>query len=291
MLQGYILPTLGLLAYLKPDGTYYPNPWLDEPTSTSVPSLETDSSPPETPEQAGQNLQLSAQDSQLSSDSNPQQLLAAASAKLSQRSLAELAHATASHAPHGAAPAGTAASQQTHTSTSSLEELQLNWGQGYQQALLQSATALVTKSPLPGSRFQAMSWLTLLVPQLTDQGCADVANSEAVQASIKIIQRQSEPARTRAAAVEFCLTLHDRGALPIAALLEAGVHQHLAKIVAQSGLRNWYYSRGIALCRKHLWILTMLWTSIALQRASAHSLQYREMFHIWHCVASTGSIH
>ena len=141
VLQGYILPTLGLLAYLKPDGTYYPNPWLDEPTATSVPSFETDSSPPETPEQVGQNLQLSAQDSQLSSDSNPQQLLAAASAKLSQRSTAELAHATASHAPHGAAPAGTAASQQVHTSTSSLEELQLNWGQGYQQALLQSATA------------------------------------------------------------------------------------------------------------------------------------------------------
>ena len=243
MLQGYILPTLGLLAYLKPDGTYNPNSWLDEPSPNSVPCPAADSSPYESPEQAGQKLQLSAQDSQLSSESSSQQLLAAASPKLSQRSSAELAHATPSH---GAALAGTAARQQAHSSTSSLEEPQPNWGQGFQQALVQSAAALVSKSPLSRSRFQAMSWLTLLVPQLTDQGCTEVANSEAVQASVSVIQRESEPARTRAAAVEFCLTLHGRGALPVAVLLEAGVSQHLTKVVTQSGLPNWCPKSGHA---------------------------------------------
>lgn len=236
MLQGYILPALGLLAYLKPDGTYNPNSWLDEPTPTSVPSPVADNSPPETPEQARQDLQLSAQDTQLCCEPDPQQLLAAASDRLSQRSTAELAHATPSPGSHGAASAGTAASQQAQGSTASLEELQPDWGQGFQEALVQSAAALVSKSPLPGSRFQAMSWLTLLVPQLTDLGCTEVANSEAVQASVRMIQRESEPARTRAAAVEFCLTLHGRGALPLTALLQAGVHQQLTKIVAQSGV-------------------------------------------------------
>ena len=249
MLQGYILPTLGLLAYLKPDGTYNPNPWLDEPTATSVPSPAADNSPSEAQEHARQNLKLSAYDSQLSSESDPQQLLATASARLSQRSTAELPHATPSHGSHGAASAGTAASQQAQGSTSSLEELQPDWGQGFQEALVQSAAALVSKSPLPGSRFQAMSWLTLLVPQLTDQGCTEVASSEAVQASVRMIQRESEPARTRAAAVEFCLTLHGRGALPVTALLEAGVHQHLTSIVAQSGVPHWYSFITSRACR------------------------------------------
>lgn len=239
MVQGYILPTLGSLAYLKPDGTYYPNPWLDEAISASVHLPTADSSPPGTPEQAGQNSHPSAQDLLPSSESDPQQLIAAASARLSQRSTAELAHATP---VQETTSAGIAASQQAQSSASSLEELQPNWGQGFQQALVQSAAALVSKSPLPGSRFQAMSWLTLLVPQLTDQGCADVANSEAVLASVRMIQRESEPAQTRAAAVEFCLSLHGRGALPAATLLEAGVHQHLTKIVAQSGLPDWYPS-------------------------------------------------
>lgn len=234
MLQGYVLPPLGLLAYLKPDGTYYPNPWQDEPSPTSDPSLALEASPPETPEQARQDSHPSPQDSQPSSELDPRQLLAAASARLSQRSAAELAHAT----PAGAA--GTAGSQQDsqNCTTSSVQEPQPRWGQGFQQALVQSAAALACNSPLPGSRFQAMSWLTLLVPQLTDQGCTDVASSEAVQASVRMIQWEAEPARTRAAAVEFCLALHDKGALPVAALLEAGVHRHLAKIVAQTGQPN-----------------------------------------------------
>lgn len=242
MLQGYVLSPLGLLAYLKPDGTYYPNPWLDEPSRTSDPSPVLEASPSQTREQARQDSQpssqASTQDSQPSSELDPQQLLAAASARLSQRSAAELAHATPSH---GVTTAGTAGSQQdSQSSTSSSgQEPQPNWGQGFQQALVQSAAALACNSPLPGSRFQAMSWLTLLVPQLTDQGCTDVANSEAVQASVRMMQREAEPARTRAAAVEFCLALHDKGALPVAALLEAGVHRHLAKIVAQSGQPSW----------------------------------------------------
>ena len=243
LMQGYVLPPLGLLAYLKPDGTYYPNPWLDEPSPASDPSLALEASPPETPMQARQDSrpssQASTQDSQPSSELDPQQLLAAASARLSQRSAAELAHATSSH---GIDTAGTAGSQQESQSfTTSVQEPQPKWGQGFQQALVQSAAALACNSPLPGSRFQAMSWLTLLVPQLTDQGCTDVASSEAVQASVRMIQREAEPARTRAAAVEFCLALHDKGALPVAALLEAGTHRHLAKIVAQTGQAQWGY--------------------------------------------------
>ena len=300
MLQGYILPTLGLLAFLKPDGMYYLNPWLDNTTPASVHSPTADSSPPKTTEQAGQNSHPSAQDLLPSSEPDPQQLLAAASARLSQRSTAERAHVIP---VQEITSAGKAASQQAQSSTQpSLEELQPNWGQGFQQGLVQSAAALVSKSPLPRSRFQAMSWLTLLVPQLTERGCTDVANSEAVQASVRLIQQESEPARTRAAAVEFCLTLHGRGALPIAVLLEAGVHQHLTKIVAWSGVPNWYssvrpcapqsrsyspsshlhqslmcdgsffyLSCGKTLYRKHLWILTLHETGIALQSASADS--------------------
>lgn len=204
-LQGYVLPTLALLTYLKDDGTYHPNPWFVRPTPASHAA---DSRPPQTLDQA-------------SSESDPQQPQGAASARLSQHSTAELTHAT---------PAG-AAGQQTH----SLPEPLVKAHQQWQEYLVQSAAALVSHSPFPNSRLQAMVWLHKLVPQLTGLGCLAVASSGAVAASIQAIKRESEPIEIRCAALCFCLGLHQRGSLPAAVLLEAGMHHHLTQLVVQSG--------------------------------------------------------
>ena len=221
MLQGYVLPSLASLSYLKPDGSYYPNPWLIQPTPAS------DGSPSQTSEQA---QQLSREDSQPSSEPVPQQLLAAASARMSQRSSAELAHAAPSH------DATSATLQAQQSSAASVEgEPEPHRGQDFQEGLVRAAALLVSKSPLPRSRFQSMAWLRSLVPELSDQGCRAVGNSEAVLASVRVLQQESEAPETRAQAIVFCLCLHDRGTLPLAVLLDAGVHQHLTKLVVQSG--------------------------------------------------------
>ena len=206
MLQGYVLPALALLSYLKPDGTYHPNPWFVQPTPAPQAA---DRKPPQTSDQA-------------SSEADPQQ--GAASARLSQHSTAELAHAT---------PAGTAG-QQTHNLPGPLaEELQAH--QQFQEHLVQNAAVLVSHSPFPDCRLQAMTWLRKLVPQLTDLGCVAVASSGAVAASFQAITRESEAVETRRAALWFCVSLHQRGTLPAAVLLEAGMQHHLTQLVVQSG--------------------------------------------------------
>ena len=214
VLQGYVLPVLALLSYLKPDGTYHPNPWFVQPTPAPQAA---DSRPPQTSDQA-------------SCESDPQQLLGAASARLSQHGTPELAHAT---------PAGTAG-QQTHSPPEPLAE-ELEAHQQFQDHLVQNAAVLVAHSPFPDSRFQAMIWLRKLVPQLTDLGRLAVASSGAVAASMQAIKRESEPVEIitlieiRRAALWFCVGLHKRGTLPVGVLLEAGVHQQLTQVVVQSG--------------------------------------------------------
>ena len=231
MLQGYVLPTLAVLSYLKHDGSYYPNPWLVQPTPTPQ---AIDNRRRQTSDQA---RQPSTQDSQPSSEPDPQQLLAAASARLSQRSAAELAHATPSQDTTSTqATSADATSRQSQSLSATVAELEGH--QQWQQTLVQAAAALVCDSPFPRSRYQAMAWLAKLVPQLTEQGCTGVANSGAVMASVRVIQAYSEPIETRAAAVVFCLSLLNRDALPVAALLEAGIHQHLTQLVVQSGQKN-----------------------------------------------------
>lgn len=231
LLQGFVLPTLGLLPYLKPDGTYYANPWLKQPPSSSQSSPTAESSLFQGPQQATQNSQPSSEASAPSAQPAPEQLLAAASARLSQRSTAELAHATSAQDAFSAH----AATSQAQGSAASGQKLESHRGQDFQEALVRSAAALVCKSPMPSSRFQAMAWLNSLVPQLTDQGCKDVAKSDAVAAAVRAIQQESELSETRVAALELCLRLHSRGVLPVAALLDAGVQQQLTKLVVQPG--------------------------------------------------------
>lgn len=231
MPQGFVLPTLGLLSYLKPDGTHYANPWLKQPPPTSSSSSVSDSSPSQASQQASQNPEPSPQALAPSPQPPPQQLLAAASARLAQRSTAELAHATS--APD--ATSASAATQQAQGPAAPGQQLEPHRGQDFQEALVQSAAALVSKSPLPSSRLQAMAWLNSLVPQLTDQGCRDVAKSDAVAAAVQAIQQESEQPETQVVALELCLRLHKRGVLPVAALLGAGVQQQLTKLVLQSG--------------------------------------------------------
>ena len=233
MLQGYVLPTLSLMCYLKRDGSYYSNPWLVQSDPTPQ---EIDSRRRQTSDQAHQPSPL---DSQPSSEPDPQQLLAAASARLSQRSAAELANATPSQdATSVDATLADATSQQTQSLSASVEELQAH--QYWQESLVQAAAALASDSPFPVSRHQAMAWLVNLVPQLTEQGCTALDNSGAVTASVNVIQQESEHIDTRVAAVEFCLRMLNRDALPVAALLEAGVHQHLTQLMVHSGQPNVY---------------------------------------------------
>ena len=212
---------LASLSYLKRDGSYAPNPWLIQATTTPQ---ATDSRQRQTPDQA---RQPSPQDSQLSSDPDPQQL--PASAELSQRSSAELAHATSLQD----ATSADATNQQTQSLSASVEELEAH--QHQQEALVQAAAGLVSDSPFLGSRFQAMAWLGILVPQLTEEGRTAMANFGAVMASVSAIQRQQELADTRVAAMEFCLGLLAADALPVAALLEAGAHQQLTLLLLCSG--------------------------------------------------------
>ena len=243
ILQGYVLPTLALLSYLKRDGSYHPNPWLVQPTPT--PQV-IDSRHRQTSDQA---RQPSPQDSQAGSEPDPQQLLAAASARLNQRNAAELAHAIPSQdVTSTQATSADATSQQSQSLSARVKELEGH--QHWQESLVQAAAALVSDSPFPRSRFQAMAWLAKLVPQLTEQGCTAVANSGAVMASVSVIQQESEPIETRAEAVDFCLTLLNRGALPVAVLLEAGVHQHLTQLVVQSGQPN--LSLGVCSTMSHV---------------------------------------
>lgn len=230
-LQGFVLPTLGLLPYLKPDGTHYTNPWLKQPPPTSSSPTVLDSSPSQASQQASQNPEPSPQAPTPTAQVALQQLLAAASARLAQRSTAELAHATSAQHTTSASTAN----QQTQGPAASGQQLEPHRGQDFQEALVQSAAALVSKSPLPSSRFQAMAWLNSLLPQLTDQGCRDVAQSDAVAAAVRVIQQESERCNTQVAALELCLRLHDRSVLPVAVLLGAGVQGHLTKFVLQSG--------------------------------------------------------
>lgn len=249
MLQGYVLPTLALLSYLKRDGSYYHNPWLIQPTSLSQ---TTDSRQHQTSDHA---RQPSPHDSQPSPEPDPQQLPAAASARLSQSSAAELAQATPlQDATSTDATSAEATDQQTQRFSDLMEELEAH--QQWQENLVQAAAALVSDSPFHMSRFQGMAWLAKLVPQLTEQGCTAVANSAAVMASVSVIQRESESTRTRIAAVQFCWSLHTRGALPVAALLEARVHQHLALLAVQSGQPDPYLRLRETMC--HLFSLHAL---------------------------------
>ena len=230
ILQGFVLPTLSLLSYLKPDGTHYANPWLKQPLPASLLPTSSDSNPSQASQQASQDPEPASQ-AAAPTPPAPEQLLAAASARLSQHSTAELASATSAQDGTSA----NAAPRQAQGPAAPEQQLESHRGQDFQEALVQSAAALVAKSPLPNSRCQAMVWLNSLVPDLTDRGCQDIAKSDAVVAAVRVIQQDSELPETRVAALELCLRLQDRGVLPVAALLGAGVQQHLTKLVLQSG--------------------------------------------------------
>ena len=220
-----------MLPYLKSDGSYYPNPWLTAASNfTSSASDQLQDS--HFPNQTSQVSLDAAQTSEPKPQPAAQQLLQAASARLSQQSTAEPASRDSSSCD------ASSASQQAQPSQSSPEQLEPHRGQGFQEALVQAAAALACKSSLPESRFQAMSWLNNLVPQLTDQGCTDVGNSEAVPAAVSLIQQESEGLKIRAVAIEFCLALHKRGFLSAGILLDADLHEQLTALVLQSGRTN-----------------------------------------------------
>ena len=227
-----MLPLLGLLSYLKPDGTYYPNPWLlvspDVALSPSPPQ-QSDSTRSQSLTQGSQQ----AEDAQQDTESTSQQLLAAASARLSQRSTAELASSDISS--DGVTPSSKSAEANGANGPGKIAP---HKGHDFQEALVQSAAALVLHSPLPKTRFQAISWVNSLMSRLSNTGCLCVGNSEAVSAAVRLIQQDSEPIESRAAAVRFCLGLHQRGFLPVGLLLEANVHKQLTAFVVQSGQRT-----------------------------------------------------
>lgn len=261
-----------MLPYLKPDGTYDPNPWLT--SSSSSPPSPSDQAQAESSDQTTRDAQDASQDS----ESKPvaQRLWETVlTARLIQQDTAEPASLdSASH------DATSAAGQQAEALESSFQQLEPHRGQGFQTAIVQTAGFLASESMLPESRFQAMSWLNNLVPQLTDRGCTDVGNSEAVPAAVKLIQQESEALQTRVFAIEFCLALHERGFLPVGILLEADLHQQLTTLVVQSGWQTYCTPALSSTLSADAWVIVVMQSCAWFCPACKHTVVTIQWLHL-----------
>ena len=231
LLQALILPLCELVFQLHQDGSYAPSPWLmHQPVSAS---LNQAAGHPLAGLPAAQSQQASQQTSSLSHE----QILPNTSKPTSAERLQQV---------DAQSPAVRRNSQTTERSTSPDADQEAQsvkqpaemlgcTGEDWHNTLVSAAIKLASLSETPTTRLYAMLWLASLVPQLTDQACMDLSNSGAVQASIGLIQQDSEGVQTQMAALTFCLALQGRGLLPIAMLLDANLHQQLAALVIQSG--------------------------------------------------------
>ncbi len=254
LLQALILPLCELVSQLHQDGSYAPSPWLmHQPVSASL--SQAAGGPPASPT-AGPLYAQSQQASQPHGQSSPVETSKPTSAERPQQIDAQK-------------PAVRRNSQTTERSTSpdvsassdadqeppivkQPAEMLGCIGEDWHNTLVSAAIKLASLSETPTTRLYAMVWLASLVPQLTDQACMDLSNSGTVQASIGLIQQDSEGLQTQMAALAFCLALQGRGLLPAAMLLDANLHQQLAALVIQSGQPCNHLSGDSAVCRQLL---------------------------------------
>jgi hypothetical protein len=237
LLQALILPLCELVSQLHQDGSYAPSPWLmHQPVSAS---LNQAAGHPLAGLPAAQSQQASQQTSSLSHG----QILPKTSKPTSAERLQQVDaqspavrrnSQTTQRSTSPDVSASSDADQEAQSVKQPAEMLGCT-GEDWHNTLVSAAIKLASLSETPTTRLYAMLWLASLVPQLTDQACMDLSNSGAVQASIGLIQQDSEGVQTQMAALTFCLALQGRGLLPIAMLLDANLHQQLAALVIQSG--------------------------------------------------------
>ena len=113
-------------------------------------------------------------------------------------------------------------------------EVQKKSGRAWHDVLVAAAVRLA-RSEEPSTRQTAMSWLAGLVFTVTDKACKDLVQAGAVQASLQLMQQETDPSQSRLDAMQFCLRLHQRGLLPAELLLEANIHQQLINIFVDPG--------------------------------------------------------
>ncbi len=237
VLQALILPLCELVSQLHQDGSYAPSPWLiHQPVSASLGQAA--GGPPASPT-AGRPDAQSQQASQSHAQTLPQISRQTSAEQLQQidtqrPAVRHNSGATERSSTSPDVPASSDAEQEAHSIRQPAEMLGCT-GEDWHNTLVSAAIKLASLSETPTTRLYAMVWLASVVPQLTDQACMALSNSGAVQASIGLIQQDSEGLETQMAALTFCLALHGRGVLPIAMLLDANLHQQLAALVIQSG--------------------------------------------------------
>ena len=236
LLQALILPLCELVSQLHQDGSYAPIPWLmHQPVSASL--NQAAEGPPAAPT-AGPPDAQSQQASQPHGQTLPEVFKATSAERLQQIEAQNPVVGRNSQTSKRTTTPDVSASSDVDQEAQSVKqpaEMLGCTGEDWHNTLVSAAIKLVSLSETPTTRLYAMLWLASLVPQLTDQACVDLSNSGAVQASIGLIQQDSEGLQTQMAALTFCLALHGRGLLPIAMLLDADLHQQLAALVIQSG--------------------------------------------------------
>lgn len=221
-LQALILPLCDMVSVLNQDGSYAPSPWLllhsessppDQAAATATPAAP--STPAATPKVAASLQQTSWQDTSAVSSEQAAHLVPIAAA--------------------GSMPQNRTAWSSSAQGPVARAEIAGLSGRDWYNALVDAAIKLISQSQSVDTRLHAMRWLCAIVPQLTHESCMDLSNSGAVQASLTLIQRDSEPAINLHAALAFCCDLHQRGVLPVALLLDASLHQRLTTLLIQSG--------------------------------------------------------
>ena len=113
-------------------------------------------------------------------------------------------------------------------------EVQKKSGKAWHDVLVAAAVRL-TASEEPSTRQTAMSWLARLEFTVTDEAGKELVQAGAGQASLQLLQRETDHEPSRLDAMQFCLRLHQRGLLPTKLLLEANVHQQLIDIYTKPG--------------------------------------------------------
>ena len=253
LLQALILPLCELVSQLHQDGSYAPSPWLmHQPASASLNEAAGD--PPASPT-AGPPDAQSQQASQPHGQTLPEKSKSSSAERLQQiNAQSAAARRNSQTSERSTSPdvlASSDSNQEAHSIKQPAEMLGCT-GEDWHNTLVSAAIKLASLSETPTTRLYAMMWLASLVPQLTDQACMDLSNSGAVQASIGLIQQDSEGLQTQMAALAFCLALHGRGLLPVAMLLDANLHQQLAVLVIQSGQPCNHLNGDLAVCRQLL---------------------------------------
>ena len=113
-------------------------------------------------------------------------------------------------------------------------EVQKKSGKVWHDVLVAAAVRLA-RSEQPSTRETAVSWLAGLAFTVTDEAGTELVQAGAAQASLQLLQHETDDHPSRLEAMQFCLRLHQRGLLPADLLLEANVHQQLIDICTKPG--------------------------------------------------------